>query len=323
MKVFVKLTFLILALSISIAFAANLTETAAVIAQSFATELATDQPRKVAVVDPIDPTGKITAFGRFVAEEVTNALIKQKPKNLTVIDRLYLDRILQEQKLTLSGLVSDANALQQVGKIAGIDILILGTYFELGNSVRLSLKALDVRTAQVVAAANTTVDLDTATANLLKVQLAQPTPRAASGTNTQTGTNVAGDIGFSFAQKYPNVSWNPNEQSIYVACNCDLDKKENKRMFRFTVKPQQGFIRIDFILKVATNKIGGWLEIVVNGQTWFADSRYYVYADDSPRKLSIPVGYQQADSEVEVRFTYESGQPCSGVLVFQEFKISN
>jgi curli biogenesis system outer membrane secretion channel CsgG len=127
MKIRATLTMIVFALIAVVAQAANLTDTATSMGQTLATDLSGKRVAKVAIVDVVNTAGGITAFSRLLTEEVTNAIARSG--KITVIDRLYLDRILREQNLTLSGLVSDVNAVQQVGKIAGIDALVVGSYF--------------------------------------------------------------------------------------------------------------------------------------------------------------------------------------------------
>lgn len=146
--------------------------------------------RSVAVIDPLGPSHESTAFGRFVAEELSGALVNTA--RLRVIDRLSLQRILDEQVLSVSGLVSDADAVQRVGDLAGVEVLVVGTYFVLESSVRLSLKALNVQTAENVAAVNTSLDLDASTAALIGLPTLTPIPPAVeTGPRTDAATSAS------------------------------------------------------------------------------------------------------------------------------------
>lgn len=186
MKIRAPLTVIVLALIAVVAQAANLTDTATSMGQSIANDLAVKGIKKVAIVDLVNTAGGITAFSRLLTEEVTNAVARTG--KIVVIDRLYLDRILREQNLTLSGLVSDVNAVQQVGKVAGIDALVVGSYFELGSSVRVSMKALDVKTAQLLSSTTASIDLEVALTELLK------TPIASNVTANPAPTSVVNQV---------------------------------------------------------------------------------------------------------------------------------
>ena len=103
---------------------------------------------KIAVVDFMDLEGNVTHLGRFLAEETSNALMKQK-SGLVVIDRNHLGQILKEQKLSATGLVNEAEA-RQVGRIAGVQAFVIGTLTPLGDEVRLSVKVIHTDSARMV-----------------------------------------------------------------------------------------------------------------------------------------------------------------------------
>jgi hypothetical protein len=70
----------------------------------------------------------------------------------TVVDRSELDRIRDEQKFQLSGAVDDGQIVS-IGKFAGADVIITGALTESGGARTLRLRAINIETAQVLAAA--------------------------------------------------------------------------------------------------------------------------------------------------------------------------
>jgi hypothetical protein len=60
-----------------------------------------------------------------------------------------LDKIRTEQNFQLSGEVDDRSAVS-IGKILGANIVITGSISGLGTSQRITIKALDVQTAQII-----------------------------------------------------------------------------------------------------------------------------------------------------------------------------
>jgi hypothetical protein len=66
-----------------------------------------------------------------------------------IVDRRRLDQIRIEQNFQISGEVSDDSAVS-IGNILGANIVITGEMTGIGSSQRLSLKALDVKTAQII-----------------------------------------------------------------------------------------------------------------------------------------------------------------------------
>lgn len=136
---------LVLVLGASVAHAQHLDAVAASIGSKLEAER-----RAVAVVDFTDLQGNATELGRYLAEELSVALAV-RASGYRVVDRTHLRAILQEHKLAATGVIDPATS-RQLGKLAGVDTLITGTLTPLGDSIRLSVKALDAETASMVAA---------------------------------------------------------------------------------------------------------------------------------------------------------------------------
>ena len=66
-----------------------------------------------------------------------------------IVDRRQLDQIRNEQNFQLSGDVSDDSAIS-IGNMLGANIVITGEISGSGSSQRLIVKALDVKTAQII-----------------------------------------------------------------------------------------------------------------------------------------------------------------------------
>lgn len=149
-------------------------------AQSIMATLGQTERKAVAVVDFTDLQGNVTELGRFLAEELSVALstLGREP-GVTVIDRTHLKAILAEHKLSASGLM-DPQAARRVAAIAGVDALVTGTVTPLGDSVRLTVKVLDVGNARIVAATSVDIPRTQAIAALLEARIeggtGSPTP---------------------------------------------------------------------------------------------------------------------------------------------------
>jgi len=83
----------------------------------------------------------------FAIDELEYQLVTAK--QFKIVDRKTLDTIRTEQKFQLSGEVSDQSAVT-IGNLLGANIVITGNISGMGNTQRLTLKALDVKTAQIV-----------------------------------------------------------------------------------------------------------------------------------------------------------------------------
>lgn len=135
-------------------------------AGALAADLTASDAEIAAVVDFTDLQGNVTELGRFLAEELSIALASQAER-LRVIDRTHLKVLLEEHKLSSTGLI-DPETARELGRIAGVGALITGTVSPLGESVRLTIKALDTETAQIVTSTASNIERTQAISDLLR-----------------------------------------------------------------------------------------------------------------------------------------------------------
>ena len=69
-------------------------------------------------------------------------------EDLVILDRNRLDKVLEEQALTLSGL-TDSSAIQSVGKLVGAEFILSGTVDKQNNEYVISADLIRVKTGQV------------------------------------------------------------------------------------------------------------------------------------------------------------------------------
>jgi TolB-like protein len=98
----------------------------------------------VAVINVSSNSSELSAY---IVNELEYQLVTAK--KFTIVDRKTLDTIRSEQDFQMSGEVNDASAVS-IGQMLGASIVITGTITGTGSSQRLSLKALDVKTAQIM-----------------------------------------------------------------------------------------------------------------------------------------------------------------------------
>ena len=159
-------------------------------ADSIGEKLAASGKRSIAVVDFTDLQGNVTELGRFLAEELSVALASGS-RPVEVVDRTHLKVLLQEHKLSATGLIDPATA-KKLGQIAGVDALVTGTLTPFGDTVRLTLKVLDTSTARIVAASTAEVAKTKAIEELVAKGVGDTGGRAAPGaTATIHGTSPA------------------------------------------------------------------------------------------------------------------------------------
>jgi len=161
------------------------------ISATLAARIATSGRKTIAVVDFTDLEGDATRLGRFLAEEVSVDLVAEA-KGFDVIDRTHLKAILQEHRLSATGLI-DPQTARKLGLIAGADALLTGTMTPLGDSIRLDLKVLDTQSAKMLTAASTDIPKTPAIASLLSEQTlsSSSTPSSSSHDGRPTDNVLA------------------------------------------------------------------------------------------------------------------------------------
>lgn len=95
--------------------------------------VATGQPKKRIAVSRFNDGNGYHGCGAGVADMLATALVKTK--KFSVIERKEIEKVMEEQKLGLSGMVTPETA-PAVGKLLGVDLLVIGSVSELGTSKR-------------------------------------------------------------------------------------------------------------------------------------------------------------------------------------------
>lgn len=129
------------------------------------------QVKTIAVLDFTDLQGTVTELGKFLAEELSSDLVMGQ-KRFDVVDRANLKRLLDENRLSRSGLV-DPEAIKRLGKMAGADALVTGTVTPMGNSLRVSARIINTETARIVGAAQANIDKTPEISELLRARVVE------------------------------------------------------------------------------------------------------------------------------------------------------
>jgi len=162
------------------------------LSQQIASEMTQYQKTTIAVVEFSDLQGNVTDFGRFLAEELITRLYQTR--KFKVIERQLLNKIIAEQKLTLSGLVDPASA-RQLGKVLGVEAIASGTVTDLGQSLRINARLITAETGEVFAVASTEIFKDESVTRLLAAGVNQP----AGGPGAPPPSGVRGASGRGLA----------------------------------------------------------------------------------------------------------------------------
>lgn len=98
---------------------------------------------------PKNPGSQIVTY----LNEMTTVRMSSIPA-VTIIDRSRLDEILEEQKLSLSGLVDTSKAIA-VGSLLSAKYFITGNILDTPNTVIIFIRVINVETTEVISAAQT------------------------------------------------------------------------------------------------------------------------------------------------------------------------
>ena len=134
------------------------------LSQKISNGLTENQKRTIAVVEFADLRGNVTDFGRFIAEELITKLYETG--KFKVIERQLLNRVVAEQKLSLTGVV-DPTSAQKLGKLLGVDAIASGTVTDLGTSLRVNARLINTTTAEIFAVASIEITKDAAVKELM------------------------------------------------------------------------------------------------------------------------------------------------------------
>ena len=140
------------------------------LAQKIAGKLAHAHKKTLAVVDLVNLEGGTTLLGRFLAEEIANDLGNSET-SFEIVDRTHTNTLIKEHKLSSNGFIDKLTATT-LGNMTGAQALVLGTITQFGDSLRITVKVVDTKTANQIAAEST----EFAKTKALETMYATPLP---------------------------------------------------------------------------------------------------------------------------------------------------
>jgi len=174
------------------------------LSQQIAKEMTEYQKTTIAVVEFSDLQGNVTDFGRFLSEELITRLYQTK--RFKVIERQLLNKIIAEQKLSLTGMV-DPSSAKQLGKILGVDAIASGTITDLAQSLRVNARLISTETGEIFAVASTEIFKDESVMKLLgagvttPASISKPATTAATKAPARASKEIAPGMKFDFQGK--------------------------------------------------------------------------------------------------------------------------
>lgn len=103
--------------------------------------------QRIAILEPSSSGTSIDDGTRIAIRELISSAIVNTNK-YTIVERALLEKVIKEQHFSQSGLVDEAQAIQ-IGKLTGASKVILSVVTATGNRTMLSIKLLDVTTANI------------------------------------------------------------------------------------------------------------------------------------------------------------------------------
>jgi TolB-like protein len=117
-----------------------------------ATELATRiramKHDRVTVLDFVDLDKKTNKLGKLLTQKLQLALAEPSHE-LAVVDQSQLPQLFDQMEKLNEGLLDPATG-KQLGKITGVEVVIVGTVMVSSMSVKLDVKAIDLQTAKLI-----------------------------------------------------------------------------------------------------------------------------------------------------------------------------
>jgi len=136
-------------------------------------DLTENQKRRIAVIEFVDLKGDVTDFGRYLSEKLITNLFRTK--KFTVVERQLLNKVIAEQKLSLTGII-DASTAQKLGKLLGVDAIAAGSISDLTKSLEINARLISTETGEVFSAASVQILKDETVCNLMGDCGVKPTP---------------------------------------------------------------------------------------------------------------------------------------------------
>lgn len=210
------------------------------LSQQISKEMSDYNKKKIAIIEFSDLDGNVTNFGKYVSEELITKLYLTK--KFKVIERQLLNKIIAEQKLSLTGMI-DPNSAKKLGKVLGVDAIVSGTIADLAQSLKVNARMLNTETGEIFAAASVEILKDESVSKLLS-----------SATNNKSNL------------KTDNKPLNSSDKSTAKEF---VYQNERIKITLLSVKKSGGIINITFRFEnLETTPYGLWLWALVSNWGW-------------------------------------------------------
>ena len=165
------------------------------LSHQIAKNMETGQKRRIAVLEFTDLKGEVTNFGRYLSEELITRLYDSN--KFKVVERQLLNKVIAEQKLSLTGVI-DPDSAKKLGSILGVDAIVSGTIADRGDTLKVNARLIDTKTGEVFSAAATEMVKDKEVLALLGATFTSTYPNSLSGNAESSATRKVASDDFTF-----------------------------------------------------------------------------------------------------------------------------
>lgn len=203
------------------------------ISSELATRLTAKGKKKVVVLYITEINKATTIAGKYLADLVSINIVND-PNNFEVFDRENLSGIAEAKKLIAEGYIDAAKA-QELGKLLAVQTIIVGNYTVLNTTMKLTIKALDVNSGFVIAAAMKDLPLDKDAEALLGVNF------GSGGSNTPSTNLGFNDQPLNSNERYNNpATVNPNCKEKVTGDYCFFHSGKDTTFYITLVEEKKG-----------------------------------------------------------------------------------
>ena len=96
--------------------------------------------------------GDYSELSNYISDELVVQLFSVSDSGIEIIERNQMNKIFKELHLSSTGII-DGESIQQLGKLHGVDALVLGSITDLGEQIKINARLVDTETGRVFSAA--------------------------------------------------------------------------------------------------------------------------------------------------------------------------
>ncbi len=221
--------------------------------------------------------GKTGSAGRYFAEQMEEYLTESS-QGFEVVERNDLNKVLKEAKIQASGITNSASSQAILGKVKGIDSLILGNITRIGSKAKISCKLIQLPSASNKGMKSTEITLDADMLSLFGDTVivpanTSPTQQVVVAQALNTNINIATSVKSS---DYGVRVWvNGKQKPLYKKDGALWVPFKNGEEYELEIYNNSGK-RVGVALHIdGLNTIAQKRELPSQGRLWVLDANQY------------------------------------------------